>query len=640
MIGFPIAVIIAWAFELTPDGLKRTEVADRQTAEPSRNKAWIYVVILAAALSVGLFFVGRYTLRNQQLSPAGAPAKSIAILPFANLSEEKANAYFAEGVQDEILTKLAAVRDLKVISRTSTAKYQSKPDNLKTVAQELGVSTILEGAVQRTGDKIRVNVQLIDANADAHLWAKSYDRELKDVLAVESEVADQIADALKANLSPSESHVIASIPTQDAQAYDLFLQGEYQLRAAESVPLPEPYARAEGFYRQAITRDPKFAQAYAALAYCSLSSHWFLSRRTPAELAEIKSLIDRALELAPDSPEAHFSLATFHYWGHRDYDAALAELDRTLSLQPNNAKAQQTRAWIHRRQGKWEQSLTEAKLAQELDPRDAQIPANIALELTVLREWNEAERYASRALAIDPSNFLAISAQINARLNSRGNIEGARQALDASLGRLPLPLFAAAGPGTAGSAGGTNVSVVIGGWRVYLDVIARRFADALTVWDTAPELNSVPHSRRLAARVAIQVLAGQAAKAEAEEARVLLEKQVSERPDDLFGRTELAWIYVALGRKVDALRLSREAADLLTIEMDAILGVSGQIGLAEMEAWAGEPENATNRLRHLLSIPSGVSIARLKIDPVWDPIRSHPDFQQLLTGPEQIGPDK
>jgi TolB-like protein/Tfp pilus assembly protein PilF len=640
-LGFPIALVIAWAFELTPEGIKRTEDVDLPAKRRPKSHAWIYIAVAGAILSAGLFILGRYTA--SRAGPAGgerapaaadsAPAKSIAILPFENLSDEKANAYFAEGVQDEILTKLAAVRDLKVISRTSTAKYQSKPDNLRTVANELGVSTILEGAVQRAGDKVRVNVQLIDARADTHLWAKSYDRELKDVLSVESEVAEQIADALKANLSPSESHVLASIPTQDAQAYDLFLQGEYQLRAAESVPLAETYARAEAIYRQAITRDPKFAQAYAALAYGSLSSHWFLSRRTPAQLAEVKSLVDRALELAPNSPEAHLSLAIFHYWGHRQYDAALAELQRTLDLQPNNAKARQYRAWILRRQGKWEQSLNEAKLAQELDPRDGQIPANIALGLTTMREWNEAERYASRALAIDPNNFLAISAQVSVRLNGRGDIEGAQQALDATRQRT----FPAIGTGGAPSAIGVSVITVSGG-PVYLHVIARQFAEALAFWDTVPELKAAPHSRRLAARVAIQVLARQAAKAEAEEARDLLEKGLSERPDDLFGRSELAWVYLALGRKADALRLSREVADSLTIEMDALNGVGGQLGLAEIETWAGEGEAAIKRLRHLLSIPSGISIARLKIDPVWDPIRNDPQFQQLLTMKEHVGP--
>jgi len=641
IIGFPIALVIAWAFELTPEGIKRTEDVDAM-AKPSRGRRWIYVAIVGAVLSVALFVLGRYTAKTptprHDASPArteaatATPEKSIAILPFENLSEEKANAYFAEGVQDEILTKLAAVRDLKVISRTSTAKYHSKPDNLRTVANELGVSTILEGAVQRAGDKVRVNVQLIDARADTHLWAKSYDRELKDVLAVESEVAEQIADALKANLSPTESHAMASVPTNDPQAYDLFLQGEYQLRAAESVPLPETYARAEGFYRQAIARDPKFAQAYAALAYCSLSNHWFLSRRTPEQLLEVKALVDRALELAPDSPEAHFSLAVFHYWGHRHYDAALAELDRTLNLQPNNAKARQYRAWILRRQGKWDQYLSEAKEAQELDPRDGQIPANIALAFTLLREWNEAERYASRALAIEPANFVAINAQVNARLNGRGDIEGAQQALDAARDHT---VFRATGAGGAPSG---IVSTVTGGWPVYVHVIARQFAQALAFWDTVFELKAASRSRRLAARVVIQVLAGQAPKSEAEEARVLLEKQVSDRPDDLYARTELAWVYLALDRKADALRLSREVADLLPIEMDAILGATGQVGLAEMEAWVGEGEAAIKRLRHLLSIPSGISIARLKIDPVWHPIRNDPQFQQLLTMKEHVGP--
>jgi TolB-like protein len=311
MIGFPIAVIIAWAFELTPQGLKRTEAADRELAKPTRKKIWLYVVVIGAALSVGLFFIGRHTLRNQQVGLAGAPAKSIAILPFENLSEEKANAYFAEGVQNEILTKLAAVRDLKVISRTSTAKYQSKPDNLKTVAQELGVSSILEGAVQRAGDKVRVNVQLIDARTDTHLWAKSYDRDFKDVLSVESEIAEQIADALKANLSPSESNVLAAARTENTEAYDLFLRAQYEFHQAESSEAADAYDRADAFYRQALERDPNFAEAAAGLAYNRMSRHWFVAPLTQQQLQEVKSIIDRALALAPNSPEAHFALGVF-----------------------------------------------------------------------------------------------------------------------------------------------------------------------------------------------------------------------------------------------------------------------------------------------------------------------------------------
>ena len=206
VVGFPVALFLAWAFELTPDGIKRTEDVGPAVTPQARSHAWIYIVIVGALLSIGLFFLGRYTAPKASVA-SDFPAKSIAVLPFENLSEEKANAYFAEGIQNEILTGLATVHDLKVISRTSTAKYQSKPDNLKTVAQELGVSTVLEGAVQKAGDKVRVNVQLIDARADRHLWGKSYDRELKDVLAVESEVSQEIADALQAKLSPSESFI-------------------------------------------------------------------------------------------------------------------------------------------------------------------------------------------------------------------------------------------------------------------------------------------------------------------------------------------------------------------------------------------------------------------------------------------------
>ena len=261
LLGFPIALILAWAFELTPEGIKRTEEVSPHTSITKQTGRKIdFVIIGVFAMVIALLLYDRF--RPGKVPAVSAlPEKSIAVLPFENLSEEKANAYFAEGIQDEILTKLATVRDLKVISRTSTAKYQSRPDNLKTVASELGVATLLEGAVQKSGDKVRVNVQLIDARNDSHLWAKTYDRDFKDVFAVESEVAQEIADTLKAKLSSSESHALASVPTQDPQAYDLFLQGEFQLRAAESVPLAATYARAEAFYRQAIARDPKFAQA-------------------------------------------------------------------------------------------------------------------------------------------------------------------------------------------------------------------------------------------------------------------------------------------------------------------------------------------------------------------------------------------
>ena len=449
---------MAWAFDLTPEGIKRTEDVDLAQTR-TKSHAWIYIVVVGAVVSIGLFFLGRYTAGNKTaLRPSEAatgsssPQKSIAVLPFENLSEEKANAYFAEGIQNEILTRLATVRDLKVISRTSTAKYQSKQDNLKTVAQELGVSTILEGVVQKAGDKVRVNVQLIDARTDTHLWGKSYDRDFKDVLAVESEVAQEIADALKANLSPGESHALASTRTPDTEAYDLFLRGEYELQQAQRNPTAEAaYDRADTFYRQALARDPNFVEAAAELARNRLLRHWFISPLTPPELEEVKSLIDRAVVLAPNSSEAHFALGLFFYWGHRQYENALREFNRTLELQPNNALARQYSALVYRRLGEWERSLADFQRAQELDPRDASIPADIGATYAALRQWKDGERAGLRALAIDPHYAEAELILFITRLNGMGDIDSARRALKAFLqatkeiGRAPARFQAGAG---------------------------------------------------------------------------------------------------------------------------------------------------------------------------------------------------
>ncbi len=633
--GFPIALIIAWAFELTPEGIKSTEDADA-TAKQSHGRAWIYVAIIGAVLSLGVFVLGRYTANTgapRHSQAATAPQKSIAILPFENLSDDKANAYFAEGVKDEILTKLAAVRDLKVISRTSTAKYQSKPDNLKAVAQELGVSTILEGAVQRAANQVRVNVQLIDAATDTHLWAKSYDRDFKDVLGVQSAIAEEIAEALKANLSPSESHVLAATRTQNTEAYDLFLRAQYEFHQAQSTLVADAFDRADTFYQQALARDPNFAEAAAGLAYNRLMRHWFVSPLSPLELEEVKSIIDHALAVAPNSPEAHVALGVFFYWAHRQYDDAVAEFNRALELQPNNALAQQFLGWVNRRRGEWERSIADAQRAQELDPRDPSIPSSLGGIYAALRLWNDAERVELRTLTLDPYNTVAATLLATVRLNSTGDINSARHALDGFPPDIKLNSLTYQGDVTA-----------IVGIRAYVEVFARRFNDAFQAFEKQMANSSLAHLQQLAGRAALRVLAGdvEAAKSAGEEARPLLEARVKERPDDTFAMTQLAWIYLALGRNADALRVAQKAAELMPIEKDTLTGAYFQTGLAQIEARAGAPEDAVKRLRHLLSIPAGqvVSIARLKIDPVWDPIRDRPDFQQLLSGTEQIGPKK
>src|SRR5438477_4842775 len=409
IIGFPIALVIAWAFELTPQGLKRTEDVDLAAQGNRKSHAWIYIVIVGAAFSIGLIFAGRETApntpgaaRTEASTGSSIPQKSIAVLPFENLSDDKGAAYFADGIQDEILTKLASIADLKVISRTSTARYKSKPEDLGTVSQQLGVATVLEGSVQKAADKVRVNVQLIDARADSHLWAKTYDRDIKDVFAVESEVAQEIADSLQARLSPAEANTVASAPTKDAQAYDLFLKGEFEHRVANSNFRPESFDQAARWYKEAIARDPNFALAIAQLAICRLRRHWLTDPLTEAEVIDAGKMAKQAVTLGPDLAEAHIAVGLFHYYGFREYEPALTEFQRALQLQPNNALALSFVAFVHRRQGKWDLTLDELKKSIELNPRDPYTIAGLAETDVFLRRWREAEDAARRALTIDP----------------------------------------------------------------------------------------------------------------------------------------------------------------------------------------------------------------------------------------------
>jgi len=444
---------------------------------------------------------------------------------------------------------------------------------------------------------------------------------------------------LQANLSPNESHALASVGTTDAEAYDLFLRGGYEVRQAGTDESAKTYDRAEAFYRQALARDPNFAEAAAELARSRIQRHWFVSSLKPAELEEVKSLIDHALTVAPNSPEAHLALGLFFYWGHRQYDMALTEFNRTLELQPNSALARIYCAWVYRRRGEWERSLAEFQRAQELDPRDGTIPLNIGATYLTLRQWKDAQRAELRTLATNPQAGWAALSLLVSHLNATGDVGSARRVLDG----FPEAAKSVIVVGRRSPSGIGDVAPMIGIW-IYLDLMERRFTDAVQAFEKEPVNTDHERLQQLAGRAALRFLAGEpeAAKSAGEEALPLLEATLRERPDDTFAMTELSWVYLVLGRNADALRISKQAADTISIKKDAFSGPNFQVGLAQIEARAGAPEEAIKRLRLLLSIPAGweVSIARLKIDPVWDPIRNRPDFQQLLSGPEHIGPNK
>jgi len=440
---------------------------------------------------------------------------------------------------------------------------------------------------------------------------------------------------LQANLSPSESHVLASARTPDTEAYNLFLRGEYELHQADNPenmgpPLIVPTRFTDRRWR-AMQTLPKLLRGSHAVG-CGGTGMFLLWRQR--KLEEVKSIIDRALALAPNSPEVHFVMGLFFYRGHLQYEMALAEFNRTLELQPNNALARQFSGAVYRRRGEWERSLTDYQRAQELDPRDAAIPRNIGATYQALRLWTDSERAELRSLTIDPHHTIAALYLLLTRLNSTGDVESARRTLDG---------FPEATNFIDSVIDRGDVARIINA-RISLDVMERRFTDAFQAVEKEVANNDRGHLQQLAGRVALRVLAGQTggARSAAEQALPLLEARLRERPDDTFVMTGLSWVYLALGRNADALRVSRQAANTISIEKDSFAGPNFQNGLAQIEARAGAPEEAVRRLRRLLSIPAGqvASIARLKIDPVWDPIRDRPDFQQLLSGTEQIGPNK
>jgi len=635
-IGFPIALVIAWAYELTPEGLKRTEDVDlAATARQPRRYAWIFIVIVGAALSIGVFFLGRYTGRNvaraaptEAVGGSSIAQKSIAVLPFENLSDDKGAAYFADGIQDEILTKLASIAELKVISRTSTAKYKSKPEDLKTVSQQLGVATVLEGSVQKARYKVRVNVQLIDARADSHLWAKTYDRDLADVFAIQSEVAQEIADSLQAKLSPTEASRVASVPTNDTQAYDLFLKGEFEQRIANSNFRPESFDQAARWYKEAISRDPNFAVAIAQLAICQLRRHWLTDPLTDAEVMEAGRLAKQALTLAPDLADAHIALGLFYYYGFREYEPALTEFRRAIELQPNNALALSFVAFVHRRQGKWDLTLDELKRSIDLNPRDAYTIGGLAETDVFLRRWKEAEDTARQALTIDPHEATSMRMLLLSSLNRTGNA------------REPLRLLATFPPDDL-LLPNTGMFDMVIGTRGQTFVLGRDFNAALKACETGTVART-NEWQRFAAKAGIRLLAGDVtgAHADAEKARDLLETRLREQPNDFRSLRALSWVYLALDRKADAIKIAQHTLDLLPPEKDAVLGSGNLAALAQIQAQTGAATEAVQNLKKLLSIPAGetVSIARLKIDPVWDPIRNDPGFQELMTVKEYVGP--
>ena len=580
----------------------------------------IGLLVVAALAAVVLSFLRKGPAR----SLATAVEKSIAVLPFENLSEEKENAYFTEGVQDEILTDLAQIADLKVISRTSVMQYKSgAPRNLREIGQQLGVAHVVEGSVQRAANKVRVIAQLIDARTDAHLWAQTYDRDLADVFAIQSEIAKAIADQLQAKLSPNEKKAIEQPPTTDLAAFDLYSRAKSLLLTASFSATADPDLRkAIELLDEAVKRDPSFFDAYCQLAYAHEHLYAVMgSDHTPARLALAEAAVQAATRLRPDAAETHLARAQYLYYGLRDYAGALAELEIARRALPNDPRLFELTGYILRRRGQQEEGLRNLQRAVELDPRNFFTLQQIALSYQTLGRYAEAIAALDRALAIVPDNVETRANRGLFYLCWKADTRPLHQTIDAILAQGPGAIASAADSwffcalAERDPAAAERALVALGDnpcWDEAAIILSRSFGEGLLARMTKDEAR---------ARTAFEA------------ARAQQEKIVQAQPDYGPALCVLGLIDAALGRKDLALDEGRRAIALTPLEKDVINGSRVLQYFAITAAWAGDKELALQQLEAGLRAPAAshmLSYGALKLHPVWDPLRGDPRFEKIV----------
>jgi TolB-like protein/Tfp pilus assembly protein PilF len=626
IVGFPVSLVCAWAFEMMPEGIKLEGDIDRRITRKSGRKLTALIVIVAAvAAGVTVF---RFLHSQQGIEAAKQPplavvieSKSIAVLPFENRSEDKANAYFAEGIQNEILTRLSKIADLKVISHTSTQHYKSAPENLPEIARQLGVAHILEGSVQKQGDRVRVNVQLIKAANDSHLWADSFDRNLIDIFSVESEVAKAIADQLQVHLTGREEQVIAAKPTDKPEAYDAYLRGlAYTLRTQNT---PANNLGAQKYFREAVRLDPKFALAWALLSYVDARGYRTINLQpTDALREEARQAAETALTLQPNLGEAVLATGYYHYSCLKDYDTAVHYYEQARQFLPNSSRVPQSLAFIARSQGEWERCESYFNEAERLDPRNVSLLTRHAQFYITLRRFPEALQKLDLILDIVPGDIDAL-VEKGAIAQAEGDLPRAAVLL--------APLQPAAGDPT--------------GWETlaYQAILERRPAQIIPrlkeiLAKPDPALGYLNGELLFWLGWAQEVAGDEAAAQETwREARRELETLLKEQPENPSLLLDLALVTMGAGDKAAALALAERALAVYPIEKDAADGPQSIDILARIAARLGEPDRATAALQKILSIPctgglaTGIPLtpALLRLDPMFDPLRNDPRFQKL-----------
>jgi TolB-like protein/Tfp pilus assembly protein PilF len=612
--GVHVSVVNLYTEELgnlaVPEKLRAARVAAAAARRKRAAFRWLLLGVLALLAVIG-FLLFRY---KRPVATVGVPEKSVAVLPFENLSEDKANAYFAEGIQDEILTRLSKIADLKVISRTSTQHYKSAPENLSEIGKQLRVAYIMEGRVQKSGDMVRVNVQLIKAADNSHLWADSFDRKLTDIFSVESDVAKAIADQLRAKLTGQEEQVIAAKPTDNPEAYDAYLRGlAYNLKGSSVANS----LGAQKYLKEAVRLDPNFALSWALLSWVDSSGYRTINlQRTAALREEARQAAETALALQPNLGEAVLTKGYYHYGCLKDFDTALRYFEQARQFLPNSSLIPEFLAYVARRRGQWDRSESYFKEAERLDPRNERLLTQHAILYVALRRFPEALRKLDQVLNITPDDVETL---------------GLKAAIAQAEGDLPraAALLAPLHPGANDAALGT---------QVYQAILERRPTQIIP---RLKEILAKPDRALGLLRFWLgwaQEVAGDHAAAQESwrQARTELESVLKEQPENSFLIDVLALTNMGLGDKAAALALVERA---MAIENDALNGPTPIEILARVAAQMGEPDRAIAALQKLLSIPydgAGGSYipltpALLRLDPMFDPLRNNPRFEKLVT---------
>jgi len=608
LIGFPIALILAWAFDVTSQGIKATPAVAAPGSHLRRNIIMLVATGIIISAAAGFFLLPRAAARKID--------KSIAVLPFENLSDDKENAYFADGIQDDVLTNLSKIGDLKVISRTSVMPFRGKTQNLREIGKTLGVSNILEGSVRRSGNRVRINVQLIDATTDEHLWASDYDRDLTDVFAIQTDLAQKISEALQAKLSPVEKSRMERKPTENGEAYLAFVQAHNLQNAVEDLG---KLKQSEQLYARAVELDPKFALAIAR--YSQLES-WIVHtfERTTERRQKARALALRALQLQPDLPEAHLAMGFSLYYGDNDFEGALKEFEIAQRDLPNEAEGYLALGSIQRRMGKWPESNASLEKAASLDPKDSWVLQNLALSYQTLRDFDAANKTIDRGLKVNPDGFGLWEIKSKLAIAEKGDLSVAERAFQA-VKSIPM---------------NNEEKLRIAGGRLDVFLLERKYQEALQEAESLSDgiLAGIP-----AALCGKYYLVGFARKALHDEAgaraallkaKDLVEAQLKQSPDSPDLRIQRAKVLAYLGEKDAALTEARRATEILPESKDAFGGPEITEGAAEVCAIVGENARAIELLDGLLGRPSPVTVPLLKLSPMWDPLRKDPRFQALI----------